>query len=193
MSKGIRVVDLSTKLPTTVMGGEQLTAQSIDAGEFVNEAPFYCETKCMVFRDAPQAGSACNPCCQLSGHNDAFHRPPKTTAMKTENIFALLTPIFVSLEKELREEGKWPPPKGWSPSSPEWATLFEEPFISFQLNPLPSSVQCFVNDMPGDEWGERDAVSDLLERLYVIPPGFIVVPMGGDQFDVVKQLKADCQ
>lgn len=105
----------------------------------------------------------------------------------TESMLDLLSPILASLEKELREEGKWPPAKGWSPFSPEWASLFEEPFISFQLHPLPSNVQCFLDDMPGDEWGELDAVSDLLEQLYVIPPGFIVVPMGGDQFDVVKQ------
>lgn len=115
--------------------------------------------------------------------------------MKTDNqhkMYDWLTPIFDSLEKQLRAEGQWPPPEGWSPSSPEWTSLFDEPFISFPLHPLPPNVQIFLDAMPCDDWGELDAISDLLEHLYTIPPGYIVVPMGGDQFHVMKQLKTDC-
>lgn len=69
--------------------------------------------------------------------------------------------------------------KGINPSSAEWKEFLNaEPFISFPIHPLPAKLQAFIDAHPDLDQRERDAICEMLEQLYSLPPRFFVIDQG---------------
>ena len=85
-------------------------------------------------------------------------------------------------------DGADPDWKGADPASPEFQELLHaEPFISFPIHPLPPKVQQYLDDAPDLDPRERDAICEVLEQIYQLPPKFCVVSFSfGPEFWVEK-------